>query len=159
MDGSYTQSDSELAKTNIAYSTRQLTREAIMLTPTDRASVQLVRSLAVSCIALLVDFGLLMTLKEIFLVNYMVAAVVGFLAGVLVNYQLSIKWVFASRKLASQSAEFTIFVIICIIGLILNIAIIAGMVELIKVDYRVAKGVSTAAVFFWNFAARKKILY
>lgn len=66
---------------------------------------------------------------------------------------------FAKRKLANRHAEFAIFTIICAVGLGLNLIIIAGLVQLVHFDYRWAKAVSTVIVFFWNFLARKKILY
>jgi putative flippase GtrA len=124
-----------------------------------RASVQMVRSLAVSVIALIVDFGFLVFLKEAAGMHYLVAAAISFSLGLIVNYILSVKWVFAKRKLANRHAEFLIFTIICTVGLGLNLVIIAGLVQLVHFDYRWAKAVSTVVVFFWNFFARKRILY
>jgi putative flippase GtrA len=121
--------------------------------------VQLVRSLIVSCIALAVDFGSLLFFKEILGIHYLVAAAMSFSLGVVISYILSTKWVFATRKLSNHKAEFVVFLVICTVGLLLNLAIIAGMVQLLSIDYRVAKAISTVVVFFWNFIARKKILY
>jgi putative flippase GtrA len=137
----------------------ELGLESIQLERSSKTSVQFIRSLVVSVIALVVDFGGLVILKEVFGVHYLLAATLSFLAGVTVNYYLSVWWVFAERKLASKKAEFSIFVIICTIGLGLNLGIIATMVQGLHIDYRIAKAVSTAVVFFWNFVARKKILY
>jgi putative flippase GtrA len=133
-------------------------KECCELKPSRKSSVQLVRSLAVSVIALIVDFSTLVFLKEAGNMHYLLAAALGFSLGVVVNYILSVKWVFANRKFASKHAEFTIFVVICAIGLALNLLIIWGLVQL-TLDYRVAKAISTVIVFFWNFVARKKILY
>jgi putative flippase GtrA len=137
----------------------KLVRDAWGLEPSHSASVQLVRSLVVSVIALIADFGSLIILKEFFGVHYLLAAALSFSLGVVVNYGLSVRFVFARRKLASKHAEFVIFVIICAVGLGLNLAIIGGLVQLVYLDYRIAKVISTAVVFFWNFVARKKILY
>jgi len=138
---------------------RTLLYECCTLTPSKKASVQFVRSLVVSVIALIADFGMLVLLKESLGVHYLIAAVLGFCCGILVNYTLSVKWVFAHRKLANRHAEATIFFVICAFGLLFNTLIMAGMVQLASIDYRFAKGVSTVVVFFWNFIARKKILY
>lgn len=124
-----------------------------------RASVQMIRSLVVSVAALIVDFSVLVFLKEVMGVHYLLAATISFCGGVVVNYILSVKWVFAHRKLTSRHAEFVVFTIICAIGLGLNLGIIASLVQLVHIDYRLAKVVSTVIVFFWNFLARKKILY
>lgn len=138
---------------------KDLIIETCKLKPSHNTLVQLVRSLVVSVIALIVDFGLLVILKEHFGVHYLLAATISFGCGVVVNYFLSIKWVFANRKLSSARNEFLIFVVITTLGLAFNLLIIAGMVNIGKVDYRVGKAVSTVIVFFWNFIARKKILY
>ncbi len=136
-----------------------LLKEIFEPSPSHRSAVQFLRSLVVSVAALIVDFGLLVFLKEVVDMHYLLAATLSFGAGVVVNYILSVKWVFANRKFASRRAEFVIFTIICGIGLGLNLLIIAGFVQLLHFDYRVAKGISTIIVFFWNFVARKKILY
>ncbi|MDB5167025.1 MAG: hypothetical protein JWN26_170 [Candidatus Saccharibacteria bacterium] len=137
----------------------QLFLESIQLKPTKNVTVQVIRSLVVSVIAFIFDFGSLIIFKEFFGINYLLAATLSFGLGVVVNYTLSVLWVFADRKLASRRAEFIIFLIICAIGLGLNLVIIAGMVQFLSVDYRIAKIVATVVVFFWNFIARKKILY
>jgi putative flippase GtrA len=146
------------AETPPVYWSLQFVREVINLTPSYKASVQFIRSLVVSVIALSVDFGLLVFFKEIVGIHYLVAAAMSFSIGIVVNYSLSVAWVFAHRKVASRRKEFLIFTILSLMGLGLNLVIIAGLVQL-HVDYRWAKAVSTVVVFFWNFLARKKILY
>jgi len=147
------------AKSGFLHLSIRLIKDSLGLTPSSDVSVQFVRSVAVSVVALVVDFGGLIILKQVFGVNYLLAATLSFLAGVVVNYALSVTWVFADRKLASKRAEFVIFVIICAVGLAINLAVIGSMVQWFGVDYRLAKIVSTVVVFFWNFIGRKKILY
>jgi putative flippase GtrA len=117
------------------------------------------RSLVVSVVALFIDFGMLIVFKELLGINYLVAAAMSFCLGVVINYTLSVRWVFAKRKFTNRHAEFLVFLIISAAGLGLNLIIIAGTVQLFSIDYRIAKIVSTVVVFFWNFIARKKILY
>ena len=112
-----------------------------------------------SVIALVADFGMLIVFKEVLGIHYLVAAAMSFGIGVVVNYTLSVRWVFANRKFSNRHAEFIIFLAICATGLGLNLVIIAGLVQIHGIDYRFAKIVSTIVVFFWNFIARKKILY
>lgn len=81
---------------------KDLIIETCKLKPSHNTLVQLARSLVVSVIALIVDFGGLVILKEFFGINYLVAATLSFLMGVTVNYFMSIWWVFANRKLASK---------------------------------------------------------
>jgi len=102
---------------------------------------------------------MLVFFKEILGIHYLIAAAMSFGLGVVVNYTLSVRWVFAHRKLKNRKAEFMIFLIITTAGLGLNLVIIAGLVQIYGIDYRIAKVVSTIIVFFWNFIARKRILY
>jgi len=139
--------------------TSRLFFSSLKLAPSNDLSVQVIRGLIVAAIAFVVDFGMLLVFKEIIGIHYLLAATLSFGLGVVVSYYLSIHWVFANRKFSNRHAEFIIFLIICTIGLGLNLVIIAGMVQLLGIDYRFAKVVSTVVVFFWNFVARKKILY
>jgi putative flippase GtrA len=127
--------------------------------PTHHKSTQIFRSIAVSFIALLCDFSLLIVFKEFGGLHYLLAALLSFCAGVYVNYLLSNKWVFAHRQLESKNKEFVLFFVISAIGLSLNLGIIYSSVQFLNFDYRVAKVVAAAVVFFWNFLMRKKLLY
>lgn len=137
----------------------KLVKEALELKPSSKVSIQFIRSIFVSGVALVFDFGLLIFLKQDLKVYYLLAATISFIVGVIVNYYLSIWWVFADHKLPSRKYEFAIFVIINAIGLALNLAIIAAVVQIFGKNYIVAKAISTVIVFFWNFAGRKKLLY
>lgn len=147
-----------MAKRGVHFS-KKLLIESAKTKPTDDYSVQLIRSAAVSIIAVVVNFGFSYVFKEMMGMYYLLAAGLSFFLGVLVNYYMSVKWVFATRQLASKHAEFLIFVVIVTLGLVFNLLIIAGMVEIVKVGYWPALVVATIIVFFWNFWARKKILY
>ena len=136
-----------------------LLAESAKLEPSHSYSVQFVRSMVVSVVAVIVNFAGSYVFKEMLGIYYLLAAALSFFLGVLVNYYLSVKWVFATRQLQSKHVEFVIFVVITTLGLVLNLLIIAGMVEVMKVGYWPALVVATIVVFFWNFLARKKVLY
>lgn len=72
---------------------------------------------------------------------------------------ISVSWVFSERTLHSRIAEFTAFVSIGIVGLGLNEAILWSMTDFLELHYLISKTVATAAVFFWNFTARKYLLF
>ena len=61
----------------------------------------------------------------------MAGALVGFVISIVVNYLLSMKWVFARKDDMNRAKEFTIFVVLSIIGLGLNELIILGCMTLI----------------------------
>lgn len=122
--------------------------------------VELLRYLFVGGSAFVVDYGLLYLLVEFASVHYLAAAAIAFVAGLTVNYLLSIKWVFSSNANSfSRRAEFTIFAVIGVVGLGLNEAIIWTLTDKAGCYVMISKLVSTAVVFGWNFGARKFILF
>jgi putative flippase GtrA len=128
-------------------------------TPKTDVAVQLARYAIVSAPALSVDIGSLFTLTQYFHVNYLASAAVGFCAGVIVNYILCTHWVFQRGKLQNKTLEFLIFLSIGLIGLITNQSLMWCLTDCLHLHYLISKANSIAIVFFWNFFARKIILF
>ncbi len=61
----------------------------------------------------------------------MIGALVGFCISIIVNYILSMHWVFERKEDMNRGKEFTIFVVLSLIGLGLNELIILGCMKLI----------------------------
>ena len=127
--------------------------------PTDNVWIQLFRYLLVGGTAFTVDFGLLWVLTEWGGLHYLLSAALSFAAGLTVNYVLSVSWVFKYHTLHNRTVEFAAFVLIGLAGLCMNEAIIWYATELLCLHYLVSKIISTATVFFWNFIARKYLLF
>ena len=125
----------------------------------EKTSIQLLKYGFVGGIAYVVDFGSLFFLTEVIKFHYLVSAAIAFILGLLTNYILSIFWVFSRRTLVNWRTEFVIFSIIGLVGLGLNEGIIWFFTDLIHFHYLISKIVSALVVFFWNFFARKKILF
>ena len=100
-----------------------------------------------------------------------IASAIGFSVSVVVNYLLSFKFVFKSREDLSRRREFIIFVVLSVIGLVLNAIIIWVCVGPIygastflqenasyNVIYTGAKLIATAIVMVYNFITRKVFL-
>ena len=121
--------------------------------------IQLFRYAIVGGCAFVVDYGSLWLLTEVFHLHYLVSAVIAFILGLACNYLLSTSWVFGDRRMNNRWAEFTVFAIIGVVGLGLNEVIMYIGCEKLHLHYMVAKLISTAIVFFWNFFARKFILF
>lgn len=113
----------------------------------------------VSLAALAVDFGGLILLKEVLGLNYIAAATISFVAGLITNYLLSKSWVFSSSRLDSPVVEFLLFTGVGIVGLVLNDVILWLMTSHFGLYYIASKLVATAVVFFWNFGARKILIF
>ena len=112
----------------------------------------------VGVIAFAIDYGLLIFLTEVFGIDYLVSATVSFTVSVVFNYLASMRYVFAHREGMSRRREFAIFVVLSVIGLLINNACLWLGVDMLGVDYRIAKIVVTAIVMVWNFVTRKVFL-
>jgi putative flippase GtrA len=118
-----------------------------------------------------VDFGTLffLTLMPFFQSHYLLATTIAFVLGLTVNYIFSIRWVFNKRSFDNKALEFLVFTLVGVVGLALNWLFIwlftdHIFVQLIPVDDKQlriigSKIISTAIVYFWNFSARKWILF
>lgn len=121
--------------------------------------VQLFRYGFVGGAAFLVDYGALYILTEFAGFHYLLSATIAFILGLLTNYLLSISWVFNNGKMSNRLLEFLVFALIGVIGLGLNTIIMYISTDLLGVHYMISKIISTVLVFFWNFFARKFILF
>lgn len=133
--------------------------------------IQFVRYLFVGGGATIVQWGLLVLFKEVFGLNANAANMVGFAGGLIFNYIISTLWVFDNSAVKNKAAEFTVFALIGIVGLGIN----QGLIWLFDKPiankkvfgaflpsdkyYLVGQVSATALAFFWNFFARKYLLY
>lgn len=112
----------------------------------------------VGVIAFVIDYGLLALLTELFGINYLVSATISFTASVVFNYVASMRYVFMHKEGMSRRREFVIFVVLSVIGLLINNGCMWAGVELLGVHYLLTKIVATAIVMIWNFVTRKIFL-
>jgi putative flippase GtrA len=117
------------------------------------------RYVAAAAIALALDFGIYVGLIRLAELHYLLAAPAGFAVGLAAIYALSVRWVFRERRLSDARAEFAIFAAIGLVGMALNQAVIYAGVEWLALSYELAKLVSAATVFCFNFGARKILLF
>ena len=132
---------------------------------TENTYIQFFRYLFVGGLATVVDWGVSFILfKYVFGERYAVAAnSISFVAGLIVNYVISTFWIFRNSKVKSKLMEFLGFAAIGLVGLFMTMGItklfeiwLADKTNLFQI---LAKIVSTAAAFFWNFFARKILLF
>lgn len=112
----------------------------------------------VGFIAFFIDYGLLAFCTEILGINYLISATIGFTVSVVFNYLASMRYVFTHKEDMSRRREFVIFVVLSIIGLIINNALMWAGVEVLHVHYLIVKIFATAVVMVWNFVTRKIFL-
>lgn len=118
-------------------------------------------------ISFLVDFSVLYLFREIVLANtgkwgVYFAAAIGFTAGLIVNYFLSLMFVFLSAKNYKKGKDIKSFMIFSIIGIIglglTELGIYVGT-DLMHINYLIAKIIITAIILLWNYGGRKLLIF
>jgi putative flippase GtrA len=125
----------------------------------NKLSVQIFKYGLVGGTAFLLDFSMLFLLTEYLHFYYILSATAAFIAGLLCNYFLSVYWVFSERALSNKFAEFLVFSLIGLIGLLLNDGLIWSLTEKGGLHYLSSKVLAAVVVFFWNFFARRQLLF
>lgn len=132
---------------------------------------QILRFGVVGIISTIIDFIIYTVLCNVFDVPYLIAGLLGFGISLVVNYILSMSFVFKRRDDLSRTREFFIFAIMSIIGLGLNELILFISIDVIYSNWPwlngwltrhlanvAAKAAATAVVMVYNFVSRKLVL-
>jgi putative flippase GtrA len=120
---------------------------------------QLLRSIGASLAAFAVDFGVLAFLTEAVGLHYLLSAGISFLLGTSVSYFLSVHFVFPVRRHESPLVEYALFVLVGVVGLGLNEGLLWALTEKAGIYYLASKVIAASFIFFWNFGARKYLLF
>ncbi len=91
--------------------------------------------------------------------DYLPAAGIGFLVGLIFTYFASTRWVFNSRPQLGESTQFLIFSAVGLAGLILNDVVLWVAVDFFQLSLEFSKIISAGLVFFSNFILRKILLF
>ena len=113
---------------------------------------------AVGLLCFGIDYGILIFLTEQFLINPLISRAISFSLSVIINYLLSIIFVFDTQRNTKALTSFLIFIGLSIIGLLINQLIMWFMVDLFLIHYMISKLVATAIVMVYNFISRKLLL-
>jgi putative flippase GtrA len=110
-------------------------------------------------LAFIVDFTVFLLFVEQLNTNYIISNTAGFVAGIFVNYLISIGWVFSHRSYSRVTPEFFIFIIIGIGGVLFGNLNLWIFVEYFYFEPVHAKYLVTAIVLLFNYSMRKSILF
>lgn len=119
--------------------------------------LQIVKFGLVGVVATVVDFGVLVVLKELLGVDVLIASAISFCVSVAVNYVLSMAFVFKSKE-RNKLREILIFVLLSVGGLALNQFILWIGVRFTSTYYLIVKLFATVIVPVYNFVTRKIFL-
>lgn len=105
-----------------------------------------------------IDYGLMIFMTEVFGISYLISSGISFSVSVIVNYKLSLKFVFKTDENRNKIIEFIIFVVLSVIGLGINQVLMWICVDKLHIFYMISKIGVTAVVMVYNFITRKLIL-
>ena len=132
---------------------------------------QIFKFAIVGGISFVVDFAVYTVMCNVLGIHYIIAGAAGFTVSVIVNYILSMRFVFVSKDDMRKDKEFVIFVVLSLIGMLLNSVLLyicidgiymhwAWLNQILPIDWMniVAKVIATGIVMVYNFVTRKIFL-
>jgi putative flippase GtrA len=120
---------------------------------------QLVRYFFVGGIAAATDIGLFLVFAQLLGLPYLPVGAGSFLIATGVNYLLSIRYVFRSGSRFGKRQEILLVFLVSGIGLLVHQAVLFIAVEWLNIVLMLAKITATGTVFFWNFGARRYLIF
>ncbi|CAK0776014.1 membrane hypothetical protein [Gammaproteobacteria bacterium] len=87
--------------------------------------------------------------------NYLWINAVGFVVGTLLNYILSVRYVFQSGRRFARHQEIALIYLASVVGLLLNQGLIYFFSEVADFALLPAKLLTITSVFMWNYMVRK----
>ncbi len=122
---------------------------------------QFFRYLVTGGLAFVADFGLFALFLYVFEWHYLIANLVGLVAGLVINYYISVVWVFSTckRNLKNKGMEILIFCLIGFAGVGVNQLCMYLLVDYLQILEIVSKIVAAGIVLLWNFGVRKFLLF
>jgi putative flippase GtrA len=107
----------------------------------------------------LVDLGLFMLFAQVMGYPYLRVSAGSFVIATLLNYFLSVRYVFVSGLRFRRRYEMALVFLVSAIGLGLNQLILALCVEEVGFNLFFSKVTATGCVFFWNYFARRVLVF
>ena len=107
----------------------------------------------------IVDIGLFMMFAQVLGFPYLRVAAASFTAATLLNYFLSVRFVFVSGLRYTARWELALVFAVSLVGLGINQVILALAVDGWGWPLFFAKVTATGSVFFWNYFSRRMIVF
>lgn len=116
---------------------------------------QIIKFCLTGSLCTVIDFGVLFVLTEQIGLSYAISNIISVSLSIIVNYILSKIIVF---NFSNTLRNFVVFIILSIVGLIINESLIILCVNVFTIDYKVGKIIATGVVMCFNYLTRKYIL-
>lgn len=122
--------------------------------------MKFVRYFFVGGAAAALDFVVFALLTKGFHADWFWSAVTSFVLATLLNYVLSIRFVFQSgARFSRKHHEIMLVFLVSLIGLAINQGVLWICIDHLHIESLLAKVAGTGVVFFWNYFARRHFVF
>jgi putative flippase GtrA len=90
--------------------------------------------------------------------NFIIAAVAGFVVATYANYRLSARYTFFSRGVG-HAKEVALVYLVSALAFAVNLGVMAALLELTELPVMAAKILGTGAAFTWNYILRQFVVF
>jgi putative flippase GtrA len=105
------------------------------------------------------DIGFFFVFAKLLGYAYLPVAAVGFVFAVLINYALSVRYVFSSGVRFTRRQELLLVYLVSATGLALHLAVLYATVDWMGLELMLSKLIATGSVFLWNFLMRNYFIF
>ncbi len=108
-------------------------------------------------ISFTVEFFLFLLFVNFF--NYKISNFIAVIIGIIVNYFLSVKYVFKNSRLNKKGVEIIYFIIVVVLSMAINQYSLIYFMEGLKIQIAIGKILSIFVSTFFNFFAKKNFVF
>jgi dolichol-phosphate mannosyltransferase len=119
---------------------------------------QFLRFAVVGTTGAVIDFTILIVLTEVFGVYYLASSIIAFALANLSNFIWNKLWTFRNKS-DKHVRQFFSFLVVGVVGLLINTGVLYYSVELLGFYYIIGKVIASAVVMFWNFFMNKYLTF
>ncbi|MFW5695909.1 MAG: GtrA family protein [Alkalispirochaeta sp.] len=121
----------------------------------DHWLVQLIRAVAVSLIATVGDYTLLVSAVELLNTPVVWTSAAGVIFGHIITYILHTLWIFPGRDHGYHKTQFVLFAGVGASGLLVHSGMMHLFLRYTPLHYLIAKTISVLTMFLWDFILRR----
>lgn len=121
--------------------------------------MKIIKYFLVGGIAAIIDIGLFSFFAAYLSLPWLPVSIATFTLATLINYFLSIRFVFQSGARYKKNQEIIGVFIISSLALIINQIILYLSIEIFEFNLIISKILATGSVFFWNYFGRSRLIF